>query len=114
MKKRMFAFATGTALVAALLLSFGCGQKSAQTSDQAAAVPNSGKVAKVSLQVDGMTCSACASGIKATLKSLDGVLEAKVDYEAGKAEVKYDPDKASVDRIVDTINKLGYKARSIS
>ena len=38
---------------------------------------------KVSYQVTGMTCSHCASAVRAELSALDGVVEAEVDLRAG-------------------------------
>jgi copper chaperone CopZ len=113
--KKIFALVLFSTVAVGLLLSLGCGQKSADSGEQeATAVPAFGQVATVSFEVSGMTCTACAAGIKASLTSLDGVLDADVSYESGKAEVKYDPEKVTVDTIVETIKKIGYTARRMS
>ena len=111
--RKLFYLVPVAAVAVGVLLSLGCGQKKAETGEKAA-MPASGKVATVSLMVEGMTCSSCAAGIQGSLTSLDGVLDADVSYDTGKAEVKYDPERTTPESIVDTINNLGYKARTAS
>ena len=66
--------------------------------------------ARVTLTLSGMHCESCASGIAAMLKHTDGVLKADVSYEERRASVDYDPAKTSPEKLVETIEKLGYKA----
>lgn len=44
-----------------------------------------------SLQITGMTCSACASRIKKGLGRLEGVQEANVNFALERATVTYEP-----------------------
>jgi mercuric reductase len=63
------------------------------------------------LKVDGMTCSHCDKSVEATLKKINGVVEAKANYKEAKAEVKYIEGETSIQEIIDTFNKLGnYRA----
>jgi copper chaperone CopZ len=66
--------------------------------------------ASVTLTVSGMHCEGCASGITAMLKRTEGVVKADVSYEERRAIVDYDAAKTSPEKIVEVIEKLGYKA----
>ncbi|MEQ9441926.1 MAG: mercuric transport protein MerTP [Cyclobacteriaceae bacterium] len=63
----------------------------------------------IELPVKGMTCSGCESHVTHAVGELAGVKEVKASYEKGNAIVKYDPDKVEKDKIVEAINKTGYK-----
>lgn len=67
-------------------------------------------LARVTLTLSGMHCESCATGIAAILKRTDGVLKADVSYEERRASVDYDPGKTSPEKLVESIEKLGYKA----
>jgi mercuric ion binding protein len=62
------------------------------------------------LDIKGMHCTGCASGIEAMLKRVDGVTKADVSFEDRLATVAYDPAKANAEKIVEAIEKMGYKA----
>lgn len=64
----------------------------------------------VTLKVEGMTCGGCVLGVRKVLTKLDGVTKADVSYERGQAVVAYDPGKVTVEKIIDAIETLGYKA----
>ena len=66
---------------------------------------------RVVIAVEGMYCDSCATGIRAMLKRTSGVVSADVSYQRKEAIVDYDPDKITPDKIVETINNLGYKAK---
>jgi copper chaperone CopZ len=68
----------------------------------------------VKLKITGMTCAGCSNHIATTLKELDGVVEQKVEYPGDVATVKYNTAKISVANIIKAIEKLGYKAVTIS
>ncbi|WP_145022795.1 heavy metal translocating P-type ATPase [Paenibacillus sp. Y412MC10] len=68
-----------------------------------------GKESKqTTLQITGMTCAACANRIEKGLNKLEGVSSANVNFALEKASVTYDPGKVSVDKLEETIKKLGY------
>lgn len=64
----------------------------------------------VVLTVSGMHCEGCASGIKAMVKRTDGVIKVDVSYESREATVEFDPAKASPEKIIAVVEKMGYKA----
>ena len=66
--------------------------------------------ATVTLSISGMHCESCATGISAMLKRTDGVVKADVSYDERRAIVGYDAAKTSPDKIVEAIEKLGYRA----
>ncbi|WP_110933196.1 heavy metal translocating P-type ATPase [Paenibacillus bouchesdurhonensis] len=61
-----------------------------------------------SLQITGMTCSACASRIEKGLGRLEGVQEANVNFALERATVTYDPQIIDVPKLEETVHKLGY------
>lgn len=65
---------------------------------------------QVSIPVKGMTCFTCEITVQSAVKKLPGVAEIKTSAKDGVALVSYDPEKSSLDQIVEAINKTGYKA----
>lgn len=65
---------------------------------------------KITLDIKGMTCSGCEYSVESALKKVEGVK--KVDADAGNAiaVVEYDPKVAKVEKMVEAVNKTGYKA----
>lgn len=55
-----------------------------------------------------MTCSSCEEHVKHAVTQLPGFIEAKADYGTGKAEVKFDKSKTTLEQVVSTINETGY------
>ena len=62
---------------------------------------------RTDLNVDGMTCAACASRIQRRLTKLDSVGEAQVNFANGRATVVHN---GSVDEstLVEEVEALGY------
>lgn len=65
---------------------------------------------QVTLTLNGMTCASCAFAIKAALKKLDGVQEAKVSYREERATIIYDPDRVSPEAMIQAIRDAGFDA----
>lgn len=65
---------------------------------------------EVLLDVKGMTCSTCPITVRAVLKKLDGVEDAKVDAVRHTAIVKFDPARVSSDRIAKALTEAGFPA----
>ena len=63
------------------------------------------KEEKLSLNITGMTCIHCATGIEKLFDKKKGVASKKVNYVTGKGEFTIDTDITSKDEIVNTINK---------
>lgn len=63
---------------------------------------------KRSIKIEGMSCSACASGIEKALKKTEGVNNAAVNFANEKATIEYDGDVIKLEDIHHTIENLGY------
>jgi Cu+-exporting ATPase len=64
---------------------------------------------RVRLEIEGMTCASCAARIEKKLNKLDGV-EASVNYATEEAAVTFDPARAGLDRLIATVEGIGYGA----
>ncbi|WP_194397553.1 heavy metal translocating P-type ATPase [Microbacterium atlanticum] len=70
--------------------------------------PASAPVARIELEIGGMTCASCASRIEKRLNRLDGV-EASVNYATEKAVVS-GPAGLDPQTLIDEVVKTGYTA----
>jgi Cu+-exporting ATPase len=64
----------------------------------------------VDLEIEGMSCAACAARIERKLNGLAGV-EATVNLATDAARVRYDPDASSVEQLLAAVEGVGYGAR---
>lgn len=64
---------------------------------------------KTSLQIKGMTCSACSAALERSLSKLDGVSEASVNLATEKAMVSYDSEKLTLEDIKERVARAGYE-----
>lgn len=60
------------------------------------------------LQVNGMTCTACANAVERNLNKLDGVEKANVNFATEKLTISYDEDIVTKEDIFKRVEKLGY------
>lgn len=61
-----------------------------------------------SFEIEGMTCEVgCANLIEGKLNKLDGVTEAKVDFDTKTATVTYDADKLDQEKLTKTVEGAG-------
>jgi mercuric ion binding protein len=67
-----------------------------------------GEPRKAVLQVEGMTCSLCPITVRKALERVPGVLDAKADYAARRAEAKYDPDRTSPQALAKAVRNAGF------
>ena len=88
-------------VITGTLILSGCSTVAGNTVDQEVVqnTDNPTNVRQATLQVEDMTCTSCALGVEYQLKQVDGVLDAKINYEEGKGYVKYDADKVSAETI---------------
>ncbi len=70
----------------------------------------SGKTEKIEVNISGMHCAGCAAGIEGTLRGVDGVVSASVNFATSKGVFEYIPEKISKDEIINKIKELGYDA----
>ncbi|MBZ0304784.1 MAG: heavy metal translocating P-type ATPase, partial [Anaerolineae bacterium] len=63
---------------------------------------------QITLPVTGMTCANCVKTIERTVRKLEGVENASVNYASEKVEVVYDPAVLNEAVIVEKIENAGY------
>ncbi|HOP74334.1 MAG TPA: heavy metal translocating P-type ATPase [Bacillota bacterium] len=68
---------------------------------------------RVQLKITGMSCAACSAKIERKLNKLTGIIQASVNLSTEKATVDYDPAVMKVSEIIQSIEKLGYKASRV-
>ena len=65
---------------------------------------------KIELQIEGMHCGACATGIQMLVSQLEGVKSVFVDYVGKKGTIEFDSTKVTIETIIQNVNSIGYKA----
>lgn len=84
---------------------------SAFTSSSMKGTATATNAATTRIQIDGMTCRSCSTSIVRALAKVDGVIEAKVEYDQAEAVVTYDPSKIEPAKLAAVIADLGYPAK---
>ena len=64
----------------------------------------------LNLNIEGMHCGGCATGIQMVTEQLEGVSSVFVDLEGKKGTWEIDSSKIDADKIIASIAELGYKA----
>ena len=59
-------------------------------------------------RIEGMNCSHCQAAVTRALQGVAGVESAEVDLEKAQAQVGYDPEKVTVERLVKAVQDAGY------
>ena len=108
MTKSLFSLSFIAVLTTALF--FSCGRYREQN-ENAASQEVAANIQKVTLDVQGMTCTGCEYNVESALKQIDGVAKVKADFASHSAVVEFDPETATVDKMVEAVNKVGYKAK---
>ena len=65
---------------------------------------------KITLSIDGMTCSACSNGLEKYLNKQDGVKQASVNLIMNNATIEYDDNKLSIDDLDRFVKEAGFKS----
>jgi len=60
------------------------------------------------LNVTGMSCANCSASVTDAVESLDGVVEADVNFATDEGSVEYDPDETSLAAVYDAVADAGY------
>lgn len=68
---------------------------------------------KVLLKIDGMTCSACSSGLEKFLNKQDGIETASVNLIMNNASIEYDDSKLTLEQVEKFIDKAGFTSLGI-
>ena len=61
------------------------------------------------LKINGMKCTGCSQRVEKALKNTDGVEEASVNLETKEANITYNKDEISYEKICKTILELGFE-----
>ena len=69
--------------------------------------------ARANLQIEGMTCSSCASRVERALQNVPGVVSAEVNLATERAEVKFGSG-AKIEGLLAAVAKAGYAATAVS
>ncbi len=64
----------------------------------------------VTLDLQGMSCSACAANIERVLNRTEGVISASVNFPLEKAFVEFDSSRVSVREMIAAVESIGYRA----
>lgn len=62
------------------------------------------------MNIEGMHCGGCATGIQMVTEQMDGVTSSFVDLEGKKGTFEVDEGKVTSEQIIAEIGKLGYQA----
>ena len=68
---------------------------------------------KILLKIDGMTCSACSSGLEKYLKKQSGIINVTVNLIMNNANIEYDEKQLDLKQIEKFIEKAGFVSLGI-
>jgi len=71
----------------------------------------SNQAKSINLDIDGMTCAACAARIERILSKNENVLDASVSFPLKSAIVDITDENDDLEEIIKSVNKIGYKAK---
>ena len=74
----------------------------------------SSQVKSINLDIDGMTCAACAARVERILSKNKNVLDASVSFPLKSAIVDVADENNNLEEIIKSVNKIGYKAKEAS
>ncbi|HHV98751.1 MAG TPA: heavy metal translocating P-type ATPase [Clostridiaceae bacterium] len=63
---------------------------------------------KDTLKISGMTCASCANAVERSVRKIEGVINAGVNFATEKLSVEYDESKTNVEDIKAAVKKAGY------
>lgn len=65
---------------------------------------------RVILSIDGMTCSACSSGLEKYLNKQNGIYNANVNLIMANATIEYDENILDIELLEEYVKKAGFKS----
>lgn len=68
---------------------------------------------KVLLKIDGMTCSACSSGLEKFLNKQEGIVNASVNLVMNNANIEYDEIKLTLSDLENFVSEAGFESLGI-
>ena len=66
-------------------------------------------IERKALLIEGMTCVNCQNRIEQALRNIAGISKVYVSYSKGQAEIEFDNDILTLDRIIAVIQNLDYR-----
>ena len=66
---------------------------------------------KISLKIEGMSCSACANRIERIVNKLDGVEKGVVNFATETLSLEYHEEITKLDEVKSAIEKAGFKVK---
>ena len=66
-------------------------------------------IERKALLIEGMTCVNCQNRIEQALRNIAGISKVYVSYSKGQAEIEFDNDILTLDRIIAVIQNFDYK-----
>ncbi|MDQ3309510.1 MAG: heavy-metal-associated domain-containing protein [Gemmatimonadota bacterium] len=71
-------------------------------------------MATTTLKIDGMTCGHCVQAVTNVLKGTEGVRDAQVDLQAGRARVEYEESSTNPGDLAAVVADEGYPAEPLA
>ncbi|MEW6008221.1 MAG: cation transporter [Candidatus Omnitrophota bacterium] len=102
-----------TLIVATIIVAFFVGLNLyTYTAKPSSIIPKTSvaNLESIIIPVKGMTCLTCELTVSSSLKKVDGVIEATASAKEGKVKVAFDPKKTNLNKLIEAVNKTGYKA----
>ena len=65
---------------------------------------------KITLSIEGMTCSACSNGLEKYLNKQDGIAQATVNLVMATATIEYNEKKLCLTQLEEFVKKAGFKS----
>lgn len=62
------------------------------------------------ISIPNMSCQGCASAIKRALIAVPGVKSAEVDPALKRTNVRFNPSKVELGKLIEAIERAGYEA----
>lgn len=90
-------------------LGVGCRSASAQPSAPTESASDASALQTATFHVEGMACERCSGRLRAVLLRLDGVVAADADHKAKQVVVRFDPNRVSMERIKQEIERAGFQ-----
>lgn len=86
-----------------------------QTVTDSSQIKETAATETTSFKIDGMTCPmGCAKTIETKLGGMEGVKNAKVDFDSKMATISFDPAKQTPESFVKTVEKIADGAYKVS
>lgn len=63
----------------------------------------------IELKIEGMHCTGCSARLQKVLSNLDGVSNAEVSFEKGMANIEFNKEIVTLDKIKNAIVDSGFE-----